>query len=153
MQTTPPGVYLLLAHLDRKTEISVGKLGTFSFCVGWYAYAGSALGPGGLPARLARHCRADKRLHWHIDYLLQYAVLETIWQTACSQRLECVWAAAIRDLPGAQTPVRGFGASDCRCTSHLTYLPRHPGDRQITSALASHSPTQASIHCTPLICP
>jgi len=139
-----------LVHLDHEVEIRVGKLGTFRFCAGWYAYAGSALGPGGLPARLARHSRADKQLHWHIDYLLLHAALETIWQTTCSQRLECAWATAIRDVQDAHTPVRGFGASDCRCTSHLIYLPRRPGDRQITSALASRSPAQANIHRTPL---
>ena len=149
MQTTPQGTYLLLAQLGRGVEIQVGKLGTFSLDGGWYAYAGSALGPGGLPARVARHARADKRLHWHIDYLLQYAALETIWQTSYPQRLECAWAAAVLDLSGAQIAVRGFGASDCRCTSHLIYFPRRPDDQQITSALAGRSPTQARIHSTP----
>jgi Uri superfamily endonuclease len=143
------GTYLLLSHLDHQVEIRVGRLGTFSLNAGWYAYAGSALGPGGLPARLARHSRTDKRLHWHIDYLLQHATVETIWQTTYPQRLECAWAAAMQDLPDAQTPIRGFGASDCSCTAHLIYLPRRPDDQQITSALASRSPAQAEVRCTP----
>jgi Uri superfamily endonuclease len=149
----PQGTYLLLVHLDHKAELRVGRLGTFRFDPGWYAYCGSALGPGGLPARLARHSRADKRLHWHIDYLLQHAALETVWQTIYPRRLECAWAATIRDLPDAQTPVRGFGASDCRCTSHLIYLPRCPDDREIKSALARRSPAQADICCRPSTCP
>ena len=28
---------------------------------------------GGLDARVARHLRAEKKLHWHIDYLLERA--------------------------------------------------------------------------------
>lgn len=145
----PKGTYLLLAHLDHGAKISIGKLGTFGFGAGWYAYAGSALGPGGLPARLARHIRADKRLHWHIDFLLQHAALDTIWQAAYPQRLECAWAMAMLALPGAQTPVHRFGASDCRCSSHLIYFSRRPDDPQITSALAGHSPAQVDIRCTP----
>jgi Uri superfamily endonuclease len=148
IRPTPQGTYLLLAHLECAVEIPIGKLGTFSFDTGWYTYAGSALGPGGLPARLARHARADKRLHWHIDFLLQHAALDTIWQAAHPQKLECAWAMAMLDLLGAQTPVRRFGASDCRCSSHLIYFARRPNNRQITSALASHSPAQADLRCT-----
>lgn len=150
--SVPKGTYLLLARLNREVNIQVGKLGMFSFDAGWYAYAGSALGPGGLRARLARHARADKRLHWHIDYLLQHAVLETVWHAAYPERLECAWAAAIRNLPGAQTPVPGFGASDCRCTSHLVFLPLRPDDPQITAALSDHSPTEAIIHDSCIAC-
>lgn len=148
---TTKGTYLLLAQLQHETEIAVGKLGTFGLAAGWYAYAGSALGPGGLPVRLARHARSDKRLHWHIDYLLQHAVLKAIWQTAYPDRLECAWAAAVRDLPGAQTPIRGFGASDCRCATHLILLPQRPVAGPITAALVGGSPPEAKIECTP--CP
>ena len=144
-----PGTYLLLARLSHAVTIRVGKLGTFDFGGGWYAYAGSALGPGGLQARLARHARAEKRLHWHVDYLLQHAVLQATWQAACPQRLECKWAAAMLDLPGAQAPVPGFGASDCRCATHLVYLPRRPGDRQIAAALSARTPPPASVRRTP----
>jgi Uri superfamily endonuclease len=146
MRPTPKGTYLLLARLAQRTMIAVGKLGMFSFDPGWYAYAGSALGTGGLPARLARHARADKRLHWHIDYLLQHAVLETAWQTPHPKRLECAWATALLDVPGAQKPVPGFGASDCRCATHLVFLPRRPHPPQIRAALAGRSPKEACIY-------
>lgn len=146
---TTKGTYLLVAHLEHEVEIQIGRLGTFAFATGWYAYAGSALGPGGLHARLARHARSDKRLHWHIDYLLQHAVLETTWQAAYPERLECAWAKAVQELPGAQIPVHGFGASDCRCAAHLVFLPQRPIDRQITAALAGGSPPGAPILCMP----
>jgi Uri superfamily endonuclease len=139
------GTYLLLAQLGQEVRIEVGKLGTFTFAPGWYAYAGSALGPGGLPARLARHARSDKRLHWHVDYLLRHAALQAVWQAVDPGRLECAWAAAIRALPGAQTPVRGFGASDCRCPAHLVFLPERPSDAQIAAALSARSPPGAAV--------
>ncbi len=41
------GSYLLVARLAYPAEIAVGRLGTSLFPAGWYAYAGSALGPGG----------------------------------------------------------------------------------------------------------
>jgi Uri superfamily endonuclease len=133
------GTYLLLARLDEPVELSVGQLGTFAFPAGWYAYAGSALGPGGLPARLARHARLVKRLHWHIDYLLHKAILKASWQIASPDRLECAWASATSQLPGARIAVPRFGASDCRCRGHLVYLAHHPADSTILHALCQAS--------------
>ena len=146
----PKGTYLLLARLERPLEIQVGRLGTFAFATGWYAYAGSALGPGGLQARLARHARSDKRLHWHVDYLLQHAALEATWRTACPERLECDWATALQELPGARIAVTGFGASDCRCAAHLVFFPQRPTAEQITAALERRSPQGAQILRTAL---
>ena len=52
MSEPTKGAYALVLHLERKEEITVGRLGTFAFPAGYYLYAGSALGPGGLEARL-----------------------------------------------------------------------------------------------------
>lgn len=121
-----PGSYVLLIHLAHPTRVGVGKLGAFDFPAGWYAYAGSALGPGGLAARLAHHQRPDKNLRWHIDYLLAHAKLVEIWWAVESKRKECMWASALRAIPGARVPVPNFGASDCRCLSHLVHLQQRP---------------------------
>ncbi|MBN1580584.1 MAG: GIY-YIG nuclease family protein [Anaerolineae bacterium] len=129
------GTYCLVVRLDQFAQIRVGALGTFDFLCGWYIYVGSAMGPGGLRARLARHSRSDKRLHWHIDYLLAEGTLEATWQMASSEKHECVWAKAVIGLPGARIPALGFGSSDCRCPSHLVYLPHAPMDRCIRGAL------------------
>ena len=64
-----PGVYALILEADRCLEVTVGKFGTLDVQPGYYAYIGSALGPGGLAARLKRHFSRDKLLRWHIDYL------------------------------------------------------------------------------------
>lgn len=104
----------------------VGKLGLFAFPSGWYAYAGSARGPGGLAARVSRHECKSKLRHWHIDYLRAQAQPATVWYTLSDAKLECDWAKALRELPGASIPVRGFGASDCRCPSHLIHFSARP---------------------------
>ena len=120
------GTYALVLHLGRQEEITIGKLGTFVFPAGYYLYLGSALGPGGLEARLARHRRRGKRPRWHIDYLREHARLVEVWSVASGERLECLWARAARKLPGARIPVPGFGSSDCRCPSHLVHFATKP---------------------------
>jgi Uri superfamily endonuclease len=123
---TGTGVYALVLTLPADTTIDVGRLGTVHFPAGWYLYAGSALGPGGLPARLARHRRMQKKCHWHIDYLRAFAAIEAIWWYVTSERLECRWAAAGLLFPGATVPAPRFGSSDCSCPTHLVHLPAGP---------------------------
>lgn len=130
-----PGSYLLLLDLDTTARLTVGRLGTFEFPAGRYAYAGSARGPGGLRARVARHIRAEKRLHWHIDYLAARAPIVAVWYVESGKRLECLWAARLSDLPGASLPVDGFGSSDCRCQSHLIRLPGEVGEGALREAM------------------
>ncbi|MBN1976046.1 MAG: GIY-YIG nuclease family protein, partial [Anaerolineae bacterium] len=96
-------------------------MGCFCFSSGWYAYVGSAQGPGGLAARLARHLRPLKSLHWHIDYLRAQAQPVQAWYTTGTQKRECAWARALSSFPAASIPVPRFGASDCRCPAHLIY--------------------------------
>jgi len=64
--------------------------------------------------RLERHLRKEKKLHWHIDYLLRESEIEEIF---LSEREECEVAKAF--LPFGYVP--GFGCSDCLCRSHLFY--------------------------------
>lgn len=128
------GSYLLGLRLDQNVVLTVGRLGRFTFPAGYYIYAGSARGPGGLPARLARHQRRQKRFHWHIDYLLPHARLVEVWTLASEQHLECAWAWAVRQVSGAQVVAPRFGASDCRCPSHLLYFAQRPPAACITAA-------------------
>ena len=114
-----PGTYALLIELDTPMDIDVGKIGSVLFQPGWYCYVGSAL--NGLRGRVARHLRRDKKTWWHIDYLLKRAdVVEVVWALS-SDRLECRIAGALRGQSIESIP--GFGASDCRCSSHLFYQP------------------------------
>lgn len=122
----PPvaGTYALLVFLDRARQVPVGRLGVCRFSPGWYVYLGSAHGPGGLRARVGRHLRRDKAIHWHIDALTAVAPVRQVWYVVAEKRLECRWAERIRQLPGSSMPVSGFGASDCACAAHLYALER-----------------------------
>ena len=119
-----PGIYHLLIHLPQDTTIQVGKLGCFRFPAGYYVYTGSAL--NGLESRIARHLRPGKRLHWHIDYLLQHSRVVDVITYRTTERLECHFNQRILSLPDCKIPVKSFGSSDCNCPSHLAYFNRNP---------------------------
>lgn len=126
MFSTDKGTYILILQLDQGTHLTIGKLGSFDLPAGWYAYVGSAFGPGGLRGRLKHHLAPVARPHWHIDYLRQVASVQEVWWIASETRYEHEWAAALRQRPGATIPVPRFGASDCKCVSHLLHFRHKP---------------------------
>ena len=110
------GSYLLLLELDTPEDIQVGKRLRINFNKGFYGYVGSA--SVGLEWRLARHIRTQKEHHWHIDYLVNRAVVRTVIYAETSEKKECLIAQALASrLPS----IFGFGCSDCRCDSHLFF--------------------------------
>lgn len=118
------GVYVLLVSLEEPLQLDAGKLGPVRLPAGHCLYFGSAM--GGLAGRIRRHLRRRKKLYWHIDYLTSIAAPDEVWWAECAERAECDWAAAGLLLPGASTPALAFGASDCRCDSHLVHVPDRP---------------------------
>ncbi len=86
---------------------------------------GSALGSGGVAARLNRHLKDEKRTHWHIDYFAAAARITGAAAAYGADRRECAWAQRLAALEGAKTPAAGFGSTDCRagCRAHLLRLP------------------------------
>lgn len=120
------GTYIILLKRSASTTINIGALGEKYLQKGDYAYVGSAFGPGGLYARLKHHCLPVSRPRWHIDYLKAYTEIEEIWFSMEAKRLECLWANILNDKPESICPITGFGASDCRCNSHLFYFSKKP---------------------------
>jgi len=114
------GVYQLVLFLPEDITLRVGALGVFRFPAGRYVYTGSAL--GGLRRRLARHLRTQKRLRWHIDYLMRHAVVEDVRLFLGGGRSECALNRQTLALPAARVIARGFGSSECHCPTHLVYL-------------------------------
>ena len=113
-----PGAYLLAVFLASPFELRVSTLPAKTLEPGWYVYAGSARGPGGLKARVGRHLRAGKMVRWHIDWLTE-AATETFAGLSIEGR-ECEPMAQIIRSQRFHVPVPGFGSSDCRiCPSHL----------------------------------
>lgn len=116
------GIYGLIVHAQG--EVAVGRCGQLvvdGFCV----YVGSAQGPGGLSRRAARHravlSGATPTRHWHIDYLLGISArVDAIGAATSDPEAECALA---RELAQHHPlGLDGFGASDCRCPSHLFRL-------------------------------
>ncbi|MDI9437866.1 MAG: GIY-YIG nuclease family protein [Euryarchaeota archaeon] len=113
------GVYCLIINLKEKSTIQVGKKGKINFEDGCYVYVGSAL--NSLTARINRHLRAEKKLHWHVDYLLEsdHSEIAEVMYTITHERLECQVA---HEISKGGMGVKGFGSSDCGCQSHLFYF-------------------------------
>jgi len=110
------GSYVLLLHLPQSQHITIGKKGRVHFTRGYYAYVGSAL--NGLDRRIQRHKSLKKKMHWHIDYLLDHAQLQEVYVKENSDKEECNIARGFaQQLPS----IKGFGCSDCDCSSHLFY--------------------------------
>lgn len=107
-------------------RLKIGRLGEFDFPAGWYAYVGSAFGSGGLRGRLKHHLSQVKKPHWHIDYLRMAANVHEVWWITSDTVYEHIWSDALRFSPGALTLMSRFGASDCKCLSHLVYFINRP---------------------------
>ena len=115
---TPPfKTYQLVIRVYRRVEVTVGRLGTFTFPKGTYVYTGSA--KRNFEARIARHLRKDKSLRWHIDYLLT-ALGVSVIEVRRASSAEC----ELNQTIDGEIVAPGFGASDCKhgCGSHLKLL-------------------------------
>ncbi len=111
------GAYALVIELASPVAIDRPRRAVLS--AGVYVYAGSARGPGGIRARVARHLRRVKPERWHVDRLTASpdAALSVI---ALPGGEECGIVAALVRHAHATVPVPGFGSSDCRsCPAHL----------------------------------
>lgn len=120
-----PGAYVLFLTLPTALRLDIAALGFPLAAPGAYAYCGSARGPGGLRARIARHLRPDKPLHWHIDRLTTAGRVTAIGYAIDGS--ECALFDRLLSGTGASSPIPGFGSSDCRrCPSHLARIDAAP---------------------------
>ena len=63
-----------------------------------------------------------------------------VWWTVDEERRECSWARSALEMRGVTIPVHGFGASDCRCRSHLAYLQSRSDVEGVVNVLQRLSP-------------
>jgi Uri superfamily endonuclease len=140
-ETLPPhaGTYALLLRPRHDVTLTVGRNGTFKLAAALYVYVGSALGPGGVRARVSRHLSTDKRMRWHIDVLANASNVESVCWVLETERLECTWAQALLSLPGSSAPIPGFGSSDCShgCPAHLVQLERYFKRSRVAKAMGT----------------
>ena len=91
-----PATYALILSCASNARIQIGRLGTIQLQCGYYVYLGSALGPGGLRARIAHHQKPSLRPHWHIDYLRAHSQFRCIWFSYDARRREHEWARVMQ---------------------------------------------------------
>lgn len=110
------GVYILVLNINKDLQEKIGPLGKIKFDKGNYVYVGSA--QNSIEKRVARHKSKNKKLFWHIDYLLNnkaVKILKIFYKKAEKQE-ECKIAGKINETA---IPIPNFGCSDCKCISHL----------------------------------
>ena len=111
--------YQLHINISDNIEIQIGKLGQFTFPKGHYIYTGSA--KKNVDERIKRHKSnsPDKKLHWHIDHLLNDKNTKIIEINKFAEE-ECI----LNQKTIGEIIITGFGSSDCKnkCKSHLKYL-------------------------------
>ena len=108
--------------MKKSEKLNIGHLHNMHrFKKGYYVYIGSAM--NSLVPRLNRHLSDEKKMHWHIDYLLKSpdCHIRDILFNISEERIECDLAESI-SKDGEEIP--GFGCSDCSCSSHLIYFKR-----------------------------
>ncbi|GAB4527796.1 MAG: GIY-YIG nuclease family protein [Anaerolineales bacterium] len=148
------GAYVLRIAIDRAVRLPVGRFrggAPLDFSAGVWLYVGSARGPDGLARRLLRHAirrqgaphtvlpalveafdrmpPVEKRLHWHVDYLLEcpQADLEAVYLLAEPDApLESALVRRLAALPEVSAPFRGLGAGDDPGGTHLLMVDAPP---------------------------
>jgi Uri superfamily endonuclease len=120
---TDSGAYQLVIKIARDSRISIGALGELDFPAGYYVYTGSAM--KNMEKRIERHLSSDKKLRWHIDYLLAdpAASVTDVVRYYSEEKNECSVNQMIARQPYAEILIKNFGNSDCNeCPSHLAYF-------------------------------
>ncbi len=116
------GSYFLVIWLDRdKTVRTKGR--EFHLKKGHYVYVGSAM--NSLEKRVARHFSKEKKLHWHIDYLLKEAEILRAYLIPSEERLE---ERLSLEVAKQGELVEGFGAGDLKLSTNLYRFEEEPDD-------------------------
>lgn len=121
-----PGIYTLVIEIAQPFRRKIGRLGDGNFESGVYTYTGSAMGKvTNLRVRVSHHLTTEKKMYWHMDYLLslETATIMRVVYVEAHLRKECQVAKGIEELAQTKIVMRGFGSSDCHCSSHLHYFP------------------------------
>lgn len=148
---TDSGYYILLIRLPEKTTIKIGAKKETDFPAGWYVYTGSSA--RSLSKRVQRHAAENKKLHWHIDYLLATATLYKTWIIKDPRQqlrtnhsnvgldttlpFECALARKLSQVNDGEKFFAGFGSGDCRCDGHLSYFHINP-EKYILKEFENH---------------
>ena len=116
------GDYLFIMKLANDKNLSIGHKGLMHFPSGYYIYIGSA--KANLDKRLDHHKRKRKNKHWHLDYLRNECQVIAGLPIRTADDLECSLAQSVKKI--ADWEIKGFGCTDCHCSSHLFGMSNNP---------------------------
>jgi Uri superfamily endonuclease len=116
------GTYIAVLKSNKIQKLQIGKYGELAVSKGYYVYIGSAFGPGGIKSRLTHHGKVSSTPHWHIDYLRTETVFHKAYASYSYEHKECSWASMLAEDANSIEPLKGFGSSDCKCSTHLYYF-------------------------------
>ncbi|NPA99513.1 MAG: DUF123 domain-containing protein [Crenarchaeota archaeon] len=105
------GVYLLIIEIIKPLTIMIKKR-NYELKKTHLIYVGSAHGPGGLSARISRHLKTNKKVHWHIDQVTssKHAMIKAVCLLPMAPRnYESIISSRLAD---ALEYVPGFGSTD-----------------------------------------
>ena len=113
------GNYCLIIKNKKQNKVKIGAIGSIDFKEGFYVYIGSAM--NSLIPRIKRHLSDEKKIHWHVDYLLKSknTSIEEVFFNIGEEKIECELA---RIISKEGKEIASFGSSDCNCNSHLIYF-------------------------------
>ena len=134
----------MVIKISEDLKIRVGRLGEVSFKEGDYIYIGSA--KGCLEARLRRHLRKDKKIYWHIDYLLKNKKTKILQIWIIDKKMECQTAEVFCQDTTTEIIKKGFGSSDCKCVSHLFYIKNKERTEKILKEIGFSRRTESESH-------
>ena len=110
------GCYCLIIELNENKKLKIGSRLKIDFKKGYYVYIGSAM--NNLKSRVKRHLSNEKKLRWHVDYLLKHSeITEVIYNV--DKKVECDLS---KEMSKNNEYIQDFGCSDCDCESHLYYF-------------------------------
>ncbi|MBF0444214.1 MAG: GIY-YIG nuclease family protein [Magnetococcales bacterium] len=112
--------YTLLIKYTKRHSVEVGAKGYIDIKAGSYLYVGSA--KKSWEKRVGRHLKKEKKMRWHIDYLLTTAgtSVSEVWIN--HDNCECDTAKAISNLKNSMIIAKKIGSSDCHCPTHFFAL-------------------------------
>jgi Uri superfamily endonuclease len=109
--------YTLLIEYTKNHRVKVGAKGFVDIKEGSYLYVGSA--KKSWEKRVGRHLSKEKKMRWHIDYLLSTAGTSIVEVWINHDSCECDTAKAISNLKTSAVIAKKMGSSDCSCPTHF----------------------------------
>lgn len=122
----PAGTYALLLHVPLDADLPYPAAGVANIPAGFYVYVDNAFQDPGLTERIRWHVQSPGTFGGDIAALQTVASLEEIWVGLGPQNREVAWVELLLAIPGATSPIDGFGPPPPDLETRLVYFDLRP---------------------------